>query len=322
MRAVVIGGSGHIGTYLIPRLVEAGYDVINITRGQRQPYLAHAAWKSVRQVVADRESEDMEGTFGRRVLALLPDVVIDLVCFTTESARQLVEPLRGHVDHLLHCGTIWVYGHSTQVPASENQPRFPFGEYGIQKSDIQTYLLDQARRLDFPVTVLQPGHIVGPGYVPLNPQGNFNPKVFETLARGETLTLPNLGLETVHHVHADDVAQIFMKAIASWSTSIGENFHVVSPAALTLRGYAEAVAAWFGQKANLQYLSWDDYCKEVSQQDAEATWDHIAHSPNASIAKAQRLLDYEPRYGSLQAVYESVEWLINQGVIDAPPFGH
>ncbi|MDQ2998305.1 MAG: NAD(P)-dependent oxidoreductase, partial [Chloroflexota bacterium] len=37
--------------------------------------------------------------------------------------------------------------------------------------------------------------------------------------------------------------------------------------------------------------------------------DHIAHSPNCSIAKAQRLLEYRPRYSSLQAVCEAVEAL-------------
>ena len=52
--------------------------------------------------------------------------------------------------------------------------------------------------------------------------------------------LPNLGMETVHHVHADDVAQAFMLAMTNWSGSIGESYHVVSPAALTLRGYAES----------------------------------------------------------------------------------
>ena len=42
-RAVVIGGSGHVGTYLVPRLVEAGFEVINVTRGKREPYQPHAA---------------------------------------------------------------------------------------------------------------------------------------------------------------------------------------------------------------------------------------------------------------------------------------
>ena len=35
MRVVVIGGSGHIGTFLVPRLVRAGHDVLTISRGQR-----------------------------------------------------------------------------------------------------------------------------------------------------------------------------------------------------------------------------------------------------------------------------------------------
>jgi nucleoside-diphosphate-sugar epimerase len=202
-----------------------------------------------------------------------------------------------------------------QVPATEQQPRRPFGEYGIQKAAIEVYLLDQARRHGFPVTLLHPGHIVGTGWAPLNPAGNFNPKVFEKLAHGEELALPNLGMETVHHVHADDVAQIFMKAMANRSTAVGESFHVVSPAALSLRGYAESVAGWFGQPANLRFLPWETWRTTVSTEEADATWDHIAHSPNASIAKAQRLLDYRPRYTSLQAVYESVQWLIDNKVI-------
>src|SRR5271169_6146271 len=122
-----------------------------------------------------------------------------------------------------------------------------------------------------------PGHIVGPGWEPLNPAGHFNPEVFERLARGEEVILPNLGLETVHHVHADDVAKAFVQAMVHRSVAIGENFHVVSAAALSLRGYAETVSAWFGKNASLRFLSWDEWRKTVSKEDAAATWDHIAH---------------------------------------------
>lgn len=315
MRAVIIGGAGHVGTYLVPRLVEAGYEVINISRGQRSPYQTHAAWKSVQQVVADREAEDKAGTFGSRVRELKPDVVIDMICFTVESARHLASTLHGQVQHFLHCGTIWVHGPTVQAPTTEAQPRRPFGEYGIQKAAIEAYLLNEARRNGFPATILHPGHIVGPGWAPLNPAGHFNPQVFAQLARGQALALPNLGLETVHHVHADDVAQAFMQAMANRSVAVGESFHTVSPAALTLRGYAEAMAAWFGQPAQLRYLPWEEWQTTVSAAEAEATWDHIAHSPCCSIAKAQRLLDYRPRYSSLQAVYEAVSWLIEHRVI-------
>lgn len=315
MRVVVIGGVGHVGTYMVPRLVEAGHEVIVISRGQRQPYRPHAAWRKVQMVVADRQAEDAAGTFGRRVRDLRPDVVVDMICFRLESARQIVEALRGQVQHFLHCGTIWVHGPTVQAPTEETQSRRPFGEYGIQKAAIEAYLLDQARRGDFPATCLHPGHIVGPGWAPLNPAGHFNPQVFVTLARGEELALPNLGMETVHHVHADDVAQAFCQAIAHWSTSVGESFHVVSPAALSLRGYAEAVAGWFGQEPRLKFLPWDEWRKTVSEEEAQATWDHIAHSPNCSIAKARRLIGYAPRYSSLEAVYEAVTWLLEHKVI-------
>lgn len=310
MRVVVIGGSGHVGTFLVPRLVALGYEVVLVSRGQREPYQPHAAWQSVRHVTLDREREEAAGTFGQRVLELAPDIVVDMICFTLSSAQHLVEALRGHVQHLLHCGTIWVHGPSAVVPTTEDQPRRPFGEYGIQKAAIEAYLLDTARRSGFPVTILHPGHIVGPGWVPLNPAGHFNPVVFEKLARGEELALPNLGLETVHHVHADDVAQAFIRAITHWNTAVGESFHVVAPTALTLRGYAEASAAWFGQKAQLRFLPWEAWKATVSEREAAATWDHIAHSPNCSIAKATRILGYQPRYTSLEAVQESVAWLI------------
>ncbi|MFL5803995.1 MAG: NAD-dependent epimerase/dehydratase family protein [Roseiflexaceae bacterium] len=316
MRVVIIGGSGHVGTYLVPRLVASGHEVVAVSRGQREPYQPHAAWAAVREIVLDRDAEEAAGRFGQHVRELQPDIVIDMICFTLASARQLVDALRGQVQHFLHCGTIWVHGPSVQVPTTEEQPRRPFGEYGVQKAAIEAYLLSEARRGGFPATVLHPGHIVGPGWQPLNPAGHFNPQAFTRLARGEALALPNLGLETVHHVHADDVAQSFMQALANRNGAVGESFHVVSPAALTLRGYAESVAAWFGQPAQLRFLPWEEWRATVSKEEASATWDHIAHSPNCSIAKARRLLEYQPRYGSLQAVYESLGWLIEQGQVE------
>lgn len=315
MRIVIIGGTGHVGTYLVPRLVAGGHELIVVSRGQRKPYQPHPAWQAVHLIDADRQAEEATGAFGERIRELKADVVVDMICFTLDSAQQLAEALVGQVQHFLHCGTIWVHGPSVEVPTRETTPRRPFGEYGIQKAAIERYLLDKARREGFPATILHPGHIVGPGWNPLNPAGHFNPTVFTRLAHGEDVALPNLGLETVHHVHADDVAQSFQRAIEHWNASVGESFHVVSPAALTLRGYAEQMAAWFGHEANLTFLPWDDWKKTVSADEARATWDHIAHSPNCSIDKARRAIEYNPRYTSLQAVQESVAWLMENGKV-------
>jgi nucleoside-diphosphate-sugar epimerase len=205
---------------------------------------------------------------------------------------------------------------------TEEQPREPFGEYGCRKAAIETYLLREARRNSFPATVLHPGHLVGVGWPPINPAGNFNTSVFSALALGEETALPNLGRECLHHVHADDVAQAFVASLTNWSSAVGESFHVVSPAALTLYGYARAVARWFGHDAQLKFLPWDQWKETVSEKDAQITWGHIAHSSNCSIRKAQRLLGYQPRYTSLEAIRESIyDQFAGQCAIGSPATG-
>jgi nucleoside-diphosphate-sugar epimerase len=315
MRVVIIGGTGHIGSYLTPRLEETGHTVLCVCRGLKVPYRPHPAWTRIQYVHLDRDAEEAAGAFGERIAALDAKAVIDLTCYRPESAQQIVEALRGRIEQFLHCGTIWVHGHAVEVPTTEEEPRAPFGDYGIRKHAIEQCLLGEARETGFPATILHPGHLVGRGWNPINPQGNFNPEVFATLAQGKELTLPNLGMETVHHVHADDVAQAFLRALSRPAAAIGESFHVVSPRSLTLRGYAERMAAWFGQPARVKFLPFEDWKTSVSERDARITLDHIAHSPNCGIEKARALLGYAPRYSSLEAVQESVTEMRRSGAL-------
>jgi nucleoside-diphosphate-sugar epimerase len=317
VKVLVIGATGHIGSYLVPRLVGDGHEVIAMSRGKQQPYLVDAAWDQVERVQVDREAEDAAGTFGPRVASARPDAVVDLMCFTAPSARQLLDALAPVGSYLLHCGTIWVHGSAVEVPVTEDVARRPVGDYGTQKAAIEELLLGEARRGTLRCTVLHPGHIVGPGWTPLNPAGNFNLEVFNQLAKGGELALPNLGLETVHHVHADDVAQAFVKALADPGAASGESFHVVSERALTLRGYAESVAGWFGQPARLSFQPWETWAAGWAPADAQATWEHVSHSPSMSWDKAARALGYRPRYSSPAAVFESLAWLVDNGQVDA-----
>jgi nucleoside-diphosphate-sugar epimerase len=318
-RVVVIGGSGHVGTYLVPALIERGHDVVNVSRGQATPYRPHAAWAKVEQVTADRAAEDAAGTFGGRIATLRPDIVVDMISFDLPSTQALVEALRGQVEHFLHCGTIWVYGRNTAVPATEDDPLNSFGDYGTQKAAIETWLLHEARRTGFPATIFRPGHIVGPGWAPLNPVGHFNPEVFSRIAQGEELALPNFGAETVHHVHAEDVAQVVLRAIFHRSAAVGEAFNAVSAQALNLRGYAEAMFQWFGHEPRLRFQPFEEWKAEEAEEDARTTWEHIFRSPCHSIEKARRRLGYEPRYSSLAAVQEAVTALIATGAVEGAP---
>ena len=80
-----------------------------------------------------------------------------------------------------------------------------------------------------------------------------------------------------------------------------------------------SMAAWFGREPQLRFLPWEEWRAHSPDKDARTTWDHIAHSPHCSIEKARAMLEYEPLYGSLEAVEEAVRWLVQNGHIALEP---
>jgi nucleoside-diphosphate-sugar epimerase len=312
MKIVIIGGTGHIGTFLVPRLLTLGHEVIVVSRQRRAPYRSHDIWGQANSISIDRDALEKKNQFGKAIAAFGADVVVDLICFELEKCRQLTDALQGKVKHFLHCGTVWIHGYNALVPVKESDDKNPIEEYGTQKAAIEKFLLgcDQEQ---LPSSVLHPGHIVGPGWNPINPIGNLNYETFEKLANGEEVLIPNSGLETLHHVHADDVAMGFSLAISNRDKSVGESFHVLSERALTWRGYAEAVARWYGKSANLRFVSFKECAADMSPEDARLSWEHLQHSSNGSIEKANRLLGYSPRYTSLEAIKESLTWIKSNG---------
>ena len=314
-RVVVIGATGHIGSYLVPRLVRGGHEVIAMSRGDRDPYHPSPEWGSVTKVRADREAEDAAGTFGDRIAALGPDVVIDLICFTAASARQLVDALRPSRPLLVHCGTIWVHGPALRVPVTEDEPRTAYGEYGTGKAEIEALLRRETLAGGVPAVVLHPGHISGPGWPVITPAGNLDPAVWTSLATGQPLALPDHGLGVLHHVHADDVAQAFELALRR-PAAIGDSFHVVAEQAMTLRGLATGVAQWFGREPVLDFVDWDEFGRRVAAEHADATRQHTMRSITASIARGREVLGYAPRFSSLDALHEALAWLVANGQAD------
>src|SRR5215207_9702080 len=178
-RIVVIGATGHVGTYLVPRLVRAGHEVVALSRGAREPYLSAPEWRWVQRVAVDRQAEDAAGLFGERISALAADAVVDMLCFTPESAQRLVDALRPTRPLLVHCGTIWVHGPVAKVPVTEDEPRTAYGEYGTGKAAIEALLHRETVAGGVPSVVLHPGHISGPGWPVITPAGNLDPGVWK-----------------------------------------------------------------------------------------------------------------------------------------------
>ena len=202
------------------------------------------------------------------------------------------------------------------MPITETNGAPPIGVYGIEKAATVETLKNETAAGGLVTTSLHPGHIVGPGWHPINPLGNINSSVWTRLSEGAPISIPGIGSEFMHHVHADDVAHSFEAAMDHRDAAAGEDLNIVAPTALNVRGYPQIAAAWFGQAADLQPVTWEDFKQSTTPDFYDSSWGHLLRNHYVSIDKARRLIDYQPRYEPETAALESVRWLIDHQQLD------
>lgn len=312
MKVLVLGGTGHIGSYLVPRLIRDGFDVTATARTPEPKYaLSTMGWDKVKWILCNRREEEKNGTWSKRMAEIEVDAVIDLIAYSKEQNDMMVDAFKGRVSHFIHCGSIWAYGPSLRVPHLEHFPRQPQSDYGKNKTIIENDLMALHLRENFPATVIHPGHISGRRWMPIDPQGAIaGTEIYANLANGREVRLPERGSVPMHHVHGDDVAQVFELALLKPTDSIGQVFSAVSPYALTMKGCCRAVAGIFGMEPNIMYCSLEDLKDHPSYNCIKG---HVEESVVASTEKAERLLGYHPRYTTEDIYAECIEHMIEIG---------
>lgn len=305
-RAIVIGATGHIGSYLVPELVKNDYEVYAVSRGIKKPYTFSAPeWNEVRTVILDRHSM-CETEFGEKIVNYNPHLVCDLTAYSLDDAKGITEALMRSAQnaYLLQIGSIWIYSDKYEVPVPEDHPHTDNSAYGRGKSEIEAYLLGLSREERLRTTVIHPGHVSGCGWLPINPQGNLNPQVYLDIIAGRHLLLPGDGMYTLHHVHSQDIASLITACIKH--KPYGEAFHAVAERAVTLRGFAKMLYEYYGHKETIEFVPWSEFSLRVSKTDADITLDHISRSPVCSMKKAQTILGFTPEYSIINTVTQSL----------------
>lgn len=304
MKVLVIGASGHLGSYLVPELIKNGYEVFAVSRGNHKPYnYTEEKWKNVNWIKSDRKSfcENKE-----LIDKINPDVVCDILSFNVFDVENIIEKLSKHV-HYIQIGSIWIYEYKIYVPVDENHPRNAIELYGKNKAKIEKYLIELNNKNKLKCTVIHPGHISGKGWLPINPQGNLDKNIYENIKQGKEILLPFMGIPTLQHVHALDIAKIIIAAIKNPEKSNGQAFHAVAKKAMTMRGIAEELYKYYGHKPNIRYVELEEFKNLVDSEQVDISLDHIYHSPVCSMDKVKKLLGIEPQYSIMDIMKESLE---------------
>jgi nucleoside-diphosphate-sugar epimerase len=300
---LVIGGYGHIGRFLVPRLARAGWQVTVLTRGQHAPPDSDA-WMNLphRHLAANYQELTEQHRWPDLLKEVAPTVVIDILA---RHAPAVVHACPPSVSHVVVCGSVWMYGPPRQIPTPERtQGPFPFEFYRIRYQHLQELL---AAASGPAITGVMPSNIAGPGKIPIDPYGTREIAIHKAMASGLEIVLPYDGLILVGPADAEDVAEVFALAVEQPDRSAGRMFNAAAAYALTFADLVTTYSRIYGEEIPVRSVEWDEF-DLVVRPTPDQRYHHEAHMC-ADITAARRTLGYEPKYTPEAALQRAVEWM-------------
>ena len=304
MKITVVGGTGHVGRFLVPMLVEAGHEVCVIARGvTSQP--PGDAWQKVTLVRGSASDSE--------TLAALSAGGAEVVVDIPGTARAIYGAVRGKARHMVAIGSVWMLGDPKVVPTPElTQTACPFEGYAARYAEIQD-LCGRGGPEGTPFTAVMPPNICGPGKIPLDCLGGRDIEQHRAHKAGKPVILPDGPEALVGPCDAEDIARCLFLAIEHREQAAGQIFNVGSAYALTWSEFVQAYADIYGRRIPIERVSWQEYTDRVSP--GMGWWWHMKAHMCPDIGKARRLLGYEPRHTPQGTLARAVEWMRGDGMI-------
>ncbi|XXF79582.1 NAD-dependent epimerase/dehydratase family protein [Myxococcaceae bacterium GXIMD 01537] len=323
MNALVTGGNGFLGTWLVRALVARGDTVACLLRPSADASgLAGLPVERVEGDITDAASL-RRAVEGRDVVYHLAGIRRaatrdDFLKVNAEGTRLLCEALvaSGRRPRLVLAGSLAASGPSTaQRPRVEEDPFHPEEWYGESKAEAERIVLSYADRL--PVTVVRPPRILGPG-------DHENLTFFKLVKRGIRLELSG-GPRPLSLVDVEDVVDL-MLLLAERDEALGQAFFVAGPESYTLEQIQDLGAQALGVHPRTVRLSPPVLRALASAADGvtRATGRRLplnrklarqllAPAWTCSGAKAERLLGFRPRRDVADSILRSARWYQEQG---------
>lgn len=221
MNALVLGGTGFIGSHLVDRLLASGHDVRVLDRQQE---LYRAPLPDVDYHVADFGNRaKLHGTLeGRDVVFHLvsttiprtsnDDPAFDVMSNVVETIYLLEQCARERIKKVVFVSSGGaVYGTPAEVPVPEDGLKNPESSYGIAKLTIEKYLALFHRLHGLDYTIVRPSNPYGPRQNLLGDQGVV--AVFMgRMARGQAVEVWGDGGAVKDYLFIDDLVEGIYRA--------------------------------------------------------------------------------------------------------------
>jgi UDP-glucose 4-epimerase len=243
-RVLVTGGSGFIGSHVVDKLADAGFEprIYDLQPSPHHgPGSVHTAIGDLFDAEALRAAmEDCEAVVHLAACADVGIVAEEPVAAEETNSRgtlAVLEAARDTGTRVIYGSTIWVYGASGDGLIDEDAPLgLPDHLYTASKLAGEMYCTSYAELYDVPCTILRFGLPYGPRARPAAVIPIFVSKALN----GEPLTIAGDGLQTRRFVYVEDLAEGVVAALERGAEN--RVYNLAGDETVTIRELADVVS--------------------------------------------------------------------------------
>ena len=226
MKALLIGGTGNISLDITRRLIDLGWKVTLLNRGNHQALVPQAE-----QIVCDIEDEERAAELlsGREF-----DVVAQFIAFRAEQVERDIRLFRGKTRQYIFISSASAYQKPLSMPViTESTPLYnPYWQYSRDKIFCEDALMRAYREEGFPFTVVRPSHTYSDTRWIFPLHGSSAWQNAKRILEGKPVLVPGDGTSLWTVTHTEDFAKGFVGLMGNVH-AIGESVQITGDEALT-----------------------------------------------------------------------------------------
>ena len=224
MKILVTGGAGFIGSHLVDKALEEGYDVVtidNLNNGKLENLNKDAKFYKVDIVDIDNLSLVFEKEKPDYIIHLaaqislresLKNPIYDAEQNILGSINILECCRKFNVKKVVYASSAAVYGFPKYLPVDEKHPINPFSPYGVSKHTVEHYLQYYHENFEIDYIILRYSNVYGERQDPLGEAGVI--AIFiDKLKKGERPIIFGDGEQTRDFIYAKDVVEANLLAL-------------------------------------------------------------------------------------------------------------
>ena len=308
MKVLFIGGTGTISMAISKLVLQKGWDLYLINRGNRNSV---AGLEKANFITVDVNDE---AAVAEKIKNLHFDVVCDFIGFVTAQLERDYRLFKGKTDQFMYISSASAY----QKPVgnyviSEKTPLAnPYWEYSRNKIACEDYLMKLYRDEGFPVTIIRPSHTYDERSVPLGVHGdNGSWQVVKRIKEGKPVIIHGDGTSLWTLTHNSDFAKGFVGLMGNIH-AIGEAVQIMSDESVTWNQIYGVIAKALGVELKAVYAP-STYLAAHSNYDF--TGSLIGDKANSVVFDCSKLKSLVPDFVATkrvdQGIKETVDYVMS-----------